>query len=111
MVGYTGENTWAGKERPDLLRESDAVGFAVDNCLVKYDFSKLARPTVNAYLKELHLAHGYPEEITHLKESANGFKSFTGPVVWDIPRGTLLSLGAGKRINQAVSGFQQLSRE
>jgi len=39
---------------PNLSREYDAIGFDVDNCIVKYNLSNLTRLLIETELKDLH---------------------------------------------------------
>ena len=52
---------------------------------------------------------GYPEEIKQVPEAYAGIS--LNNAVWDIENGTLLKLGEGKLIVQAIRGVTKLSNE
>jgi hypothetical protein len=68
---------------PNLVADYDAIGFAVDHCLVKFNIRELTKLVVECHLEELAKIEGYPASITDFDWDAC-LSVFLNNAVWDI---------------------------
>ena len=95
------------KEEPDITRDFDAVGFAADHCLVKFNMKVWLPLLVQGHLDELHdkWPGAYPAQVKKF-DFKKHMGLFMNCVVWDIENGTLLKLaGDDKQVTHALLGF------
>jgi hypothetical protein len=99
------------KSQPDLMKY-DAVGFEVENCLVKFDHVGLCKQLITGYLNELvtEFPTDYPMNITEFDFDKH-LGLYFNEAVWDISLGTMLRLSEGKYITHALLGYEQLNKE
>ena len=100
---------FTGLEPPDLSTY-DAIGFEVDNCLVRYHMKPLTKLIIDALLTDLVTEFKYPQEVLQFNyERMLGY--YLNYAVWDIERGTVLKLTNNCEVVQAVHGTNILTPE
>lgn len=84
---------YSDKQPPDLLKEYDVIGFAVDHCMVKFNVKEMHRLAVKAILTDLweNNHKDYPESVTYYNFNEHG-AMFLNNAVWDINTGCVLRL-------------------
>lgn len=97
------------KEMPDLL-SYDAIGFSLENCLVKFNITELTVHLIQTSLEQLALVFDYPSEIEDFDFKSNMAVCSHNCAVWDIKNGTVLKLLEGKVVSEALFGFDRLSQ-
>ena len=78
------------------------MGFDADHCIVKYNMPELTKLLVKITIDDLVTHRGYPEQIKEIPEELYGIS--INNIVWDIEHRTLLKLGEGKIVLNALKG-------
>jgi hypothetical protein len=81
----------------------------LDNCLLKFDVKNFVEYRIQALLNKLVEHKSYPVEVRVFDTTKLGLAINCS--VWDIERGTLLTLGEGHVITRALLGFYSLTPE
>jgi hypothetical protein len=92
------------KEKPNLL-SYDAIGFELNECLVKFNQIKVTRLYIAGVLKDLQLCFkGYRKMVRQFNFDID-MKLFMNAAVWDIDNQTVIKLSEGNIVSHAVQGF------
>ena len=99
------------RDPPELTKDYDAIGFAADHCLIKYNMKVWLKHLVQTHLDELYETYKYPKEVKKFDYDRH-MGAFMNCVVWDIENGTLIKLaGVKKLVTHALLGFRPLTEK
>ena len=80
-------------EIPHLVKEYDVIGFDVEHILANFNLNMMAKLVIAAHLRDLYENFNYPKDIFAIPfDDLEVEKSFDGAVIFDITKGTVVSL-------------------
>ena len=97
---------FADKDKPDLLKDYDVLGFDVDYCIARYNDANMLKLMCDAAANDL-CSYGYPEKIREWPSSLAAMA--LNNVIWDIEHRTFIKLGEGKLVVRACRGSKKLT--
>ena len=99
---------------PNFTEDYDAIGFDIDNCLVKYNIKAITRALVECDLRDLHENAGWPKEIMDFNLDDSETSDLFACLIYsclDTDKGIILKLGEDREVLSAFKGRKKLSKE